>query len=127
MKSQKTLFIASLSMAFAIIFGAFGAHGLKGKISELALETYKTGVLYHIIHSLGLFALGTIEILIPRKSFKLSKISFLLGILFFSFGCYFYSLTGMRWIAIIPIGGTLFIIGWFALAYQLGFSKNTNC
>lgn len=32
--------------------GAFGAHGLKSVISPDMMDVYKTGVLYHLIHSI---------------------------------------------------------------------------
>jgi uncharacterized membrane protein YgdD (TMEM256/DUF423 family) len=49
---------ASTLMAAAVLLGAFGAHALKARLSPEALAIYHTGVLYHFIHALGMFAVS---------------------------------------------------------------------
>ncbi|MBI3319989.1 MAG: DUF423 domain-containing protein, partial [Candidatus Omnitrophica bacterium] len=44
----------SLLMFLGVALGAFGAHGLKAILSVEAQEIYRTAVLYHLIHGLGL-------------------------------------------------------------------------
>ena len=46
--------LASLSGMFAVIFGAFGAHALKGKLDDQALSIFETAVQYHFYHSFAL-------------------------------------------------------------------------
>ena len=43
--------------ALGVALGAFGAHGLKQILTPQLLETYKTGILYHLIHSVVLLAI----------------------------------------------------------------------
>ena len=40
--------IAAIFGCLAVIIGAFGAHGLEGKISPELLEVYDVGALYHL-------------------------------------------------------------------------------
>ena len=48
------LIIASISGFLAVAIGAFGAHGLKQKISVDLMAAYQTGVQYHFYHTLAL-------------------------------------------------------------------------
>ena len=52
--------LGALAMAFGVALGAFGAHGLRGRLTPDLLAIYETGVRYHLVHALGLFvyALG---------------------------------------------------------------------
>lgn len=109
---MKLAAFASILLALAVALGAFGAHGLEGKISEKALATYQTGNTYHFYHALALFALG----LSPLRS-RVGVALLTAGIVLFSFNCYLYGLTGVRTFAmIVPLGGVSFIAGWIALA-----------
>jgi uncharacterized membrane protein YgdD (TMEM256/DUF423 family) len=56
-KNTKAAFSA-FNMAAAILLGALAAHALKGKITTEQLESFKTGVLYHLVQSLALLALA---------------------------------------------------------------------
>jgi len=40
----------------AVAFGAFGAHGLRGRLSPEMLAVFETGVRYHLIHAVALIA-----------------------------------------------------------------------
>lgn len=99
----------------AVALGAFGAHGLKDKVTPLALETWKTGNLYHFIHAGALLVCS----LIPLKSAWAPRL-FLLGIAIFSGGCYVYAVTGIKTFAlIVPIGGLSFLAAWSKLGFDL--------
>lgn len=107
--------ISAISGFTAVAIGAFGAHGLREKLSSEMIEVYKTGVLYQLIHSVVLLVLSLNTII---KS-KLPSIFFLLGIILFSFSLYIYSTSGIRFFAMItPIGGFCFLIGWLLLIYE---------
>jgi uncharacterized membrane protein YgdD (TMEM256/DUF423 family) len=109
------LVISAISGFTAVTIGAFGAHGLREKLSTEMLEVYKTGVLYQLIHSVVLLALS-LNTLIKAK---LPSIFFLLGIILFSFSLYIYSTSGIRFFAMItPIGGVCFLIGWLLIIYE---------
>jgi uncharacterized membrane protein YgdD (TMEM256/DUF423 family) len=109
------IIISAVSGFTAVAIGAFGAHGLKEKLSVEMLEIYKTGVLYQLIHSVVLLALS-LNTLIKAK---LPAIFFLLGIILFSFSLYIYSTSGIRTFAMItPVGGFCFLIGWLLIIYE---------
>lgn len=109
------LIISAVSGFTAVAIGAFGAHGLREKLSSEMLEVYKTGVLYQLIHSVVLLALS-LNTLIKAK---LPSIFILLGIILFSFSLYIYSTSGIRFFAMItPVGGFCFLIGWLLIIYE---------
>jgi uncharacterized membrane protein YgdD (TMEM256/DUF423 family) len=98
-----------------VLFGAFGAHGLRARVSPEMLEVWKTGVLYQLVHALALFgvALAGERIGWGRAVAAL----FLAGVLVFSGSLYALALSGQRWWgAITPVGGLCFLGGWVALA-----------
>jgi uncharacterized membrane protein YgdD (TMEM256/DUF423 family) len=110
--------LASLSGMLAVMFGAFGAHALKGRLDDYALGVFQTAVQYHFYHSLALLAVGILALSQPQTALlKSSGWLFLLGILVFSGSLYLLSITGVRWLgAVTPLGGLAFIAGWACLA-----------
>ena len=115
------LLLGSLAMMFAVGLGAFGAHGLKDKLSADMLAVYRTGVDYHFYHALGLLALGMIAAHLPESDLvKWSGGLMAVGIVLFSGSLYLLALTGTRWLgAITPLGGAAWIIAWALLAAAL--------
>lgn len=119
--NKQIILTASLFGLLAVILGAFGAHGLEGKISDKQLETWHTANQYQFYHTLALLFLSTFS-RAKSQSIKVSYIMFTLGILLFSGSLYLLStrnLLGIENISIIgpitPLGGVCFIIGWIAL------------
>ena len=112
------LLLGSVNAALAVGLGAFGAHGLRSRLSEDLLSTYQTGVQYHFYHALGLFAVALVASLLPDSALvKWSGWLMLAGILLFSGSLYLLSITGIRWLgAITPLGGVAFISAWLLLA-----------
>jgi len=109
------IIISAISGFTAVAIGAFGAHGLREKLSEQMLEVYKTGVLYQLIHSVVLLALSLNTII----KAKLPSIFILLGIILFSFSLYIYSTSGIKMFAMItPVGGFCFLIGWLLIILE---------
>lgn len=110
--------LAALSGMFAVIFGAFGAHALKGKLDNHALSIFETAVQYHFYHSFALLMVGIIAITQPQTALlKSSGWLFIVGIVIFSGSLYLLSLTGLRWLgAVTPLGGLALIAGWACLA-----------
>ncbi len=115
------LLLGSLAMMFAVGLGAFGAHGLKDKLSADMLAVYRTGVDYHFYHALGLLALGMIAVHLPESDLvKWSGALMAAGIVLFSGSLYLLALTGTRWLgAITPVGGAAWIVAWALLAAAL--------
>ena len=105
--------IASLLMFAAVGLGAFGAHAIKGKITDTYLDVYKTAVLYHFIHALGIFIVAWLSTTNQDPKISCAGIAFILGITLFSGSLYLLSVTGLKWLgAITPLGGLSFLAGW---------------
>ena len=114
------IIIGSVLAALAVSIGAFGAHGLKSKVSSEDLVIFETGVRYQMYHSLGLILIGILGFHYPSIIIQLPAILFLIGIIIFSGTLYLIPLTGLRWFgAITPIGGTALIAGWVVLVYNI--------
>jgi uncharacterized membrane protein YgdD (TMEM256/DUF423 family) len=116
MKDKKLWIIISAVSGFtAVAIGAFGAHGLREKLTPDMLEIYKTGVLYQLIHSVVLLVLSLNNFI---KGY-LPSLFFLLGIILFSFSLYIYSTSGIKFFAMVtPFGGVSFLIGWLLIVYE---------
>ena len=100
-----------------VALGAFGAHGLKSKVSADLLAVFEIGVRYQIYHALALLAVSWATTRWPGTWVNASGWLFLVGILFFSGSLYVMTFTGQKWLgAVTPLGGLCFILGWVALA-----------
>jgi len=112
---------ASLSAALAVILGAFGAHGLKGRLSAPMLAVYEKAVQYHFYHALGLFAVAFVAARMPTASTATWSGWFMLaGTVLFSGSLYLLAVTDARWLgAITPLGGLAFIAAWLLLAWAV--------
>ncbi len=97
--------------------GAFGAHLLSGRLATDALDTFRTGVRYHLVHALGLLALAALSARMPSTLWPWAAGLLVLGILVFSGTLYGLALGGPRWLgAVTPLGGTCFLAGWAVTA-----------
>lgn len=108
----------------AIILGAFGAHALKKHLTVEELVTFETGVKYQMYHALFLLFLG-LTTLVTEKSKKTIFQLVIFGIIFFSGSIYLLATKTISGIdfkplgIITPIGGTLLILGWAILLWQI--------
>lgn len=111
--------LGAINMALAVAMGAFGAHGLEGRVAEKMISRWETGAHYHIIHALALVVIG---LLIAKFSgqtnmMQLAGWFLFIGIILFSGSLYVMTLTGITKLGMItPLGGTSFIIGWLLVA-----------
>ena len=100
-----------------VALGAFGAHGLKEKLSTDMMAIYQTGSDYHLIHAVALFGIGILARQLDTTAIKVAGIAMIFGIFVFSGTLYALAISGMRILgAITPIGGVGFMVGWAALA-----------
>jgi uncharacterized membrane protein YgdD (TMEM256/DUF423 family) len=108
------LILGGINAAVVVLLGAFGAHGLKARMTAEMLSVYQTGVHYHLFHALGLLAVGLVATQISGSAYlKWSGWSMLAGIILFSGSLYVMSVSGLRWLGIItPFGGVAFIVAW---------------
>lgn len=110
------IIISAVLGALGVTFGAFGAHGLKTVLTQELLETYKTGVFYHIIHSVVLLTLS----LNTKYKLKFPFYFIFIGVILFSFSLYVYTLTSITYFAMItPIGGLSLVIGWIMIIVSI--------
>ena len=109
------IILGALCTMMAVGTGAFGAHGLEGKLSDKYMSVWEKAVNYQMYHGLGLIMIGIIS---GTTSINVNWAGWLLffGIVLFSGSLYILALTQIRILgAITPIGGILFIVGWFML------------
>lgn len=117
--SAKTLFVLAACLgALAVVFGAFGAHALKQRLSEDALRTFETGNRYHWYHCFALFICAWLASTgVSSPSLNFAAWGFALGMILFSGSLYVLAISGIRWLgAITPIGGSFWVLAWLALA-----------
>lgn len=119
--NKRIIITASLFGILAVVLGAFGAHGLKGRIDADELKTWETAVHYHFYHVLALLFLSTFS-RIRSRLINTSYWSFTIGILLFSGSLYILATKNILHITqtsfigpVTPIGGLFFIIGWTSL------------
>jgi uncharacterized membrane protein YgdD (TMEM256/DUF423 family) len=121
---SKTFLITAAALgAISVMLGAFGAHGLKGRMSAEAFEIFETAIKYQFYHVFALLAVGIIAQYAPNSFLAWSGRCFIAGIILFSGSLYllsYFKMQGtdhMNWIGIFtPIGGLCFISGWILLA-----------
>lgn len=118
---MKALFIIGAINGFlAVALGAFGAHGLEGKVSESAIATWEKAVLYQMFHTVSILAVGLMMLKYHSGSLLAAGYLFFIGILLFSGSLYLYSTTGVKALAMItPFGGLVFLAGWIVFGYAL--------
>ena len=120
MSGSRIIAVGALLGALAVALGAFGAHGLRARVSPEMLDVYETAVRYHFYHALALLFAGLwvdrVGTAIVPPGLVPAAVCFLVGIAVFSGSLYVLVLTGLRWLgAITPIGGLAFIAGWLLL------------
>lgn len=100
-----------------VLVGAFGAHGLRDRVTADLLAVFETGVRYHLIHGLAVIAVAWAASRWPNAWIGAAGWLFTAGIVIFSGSLYILAVSGVRWWgAVTPIGGVCFLAGWAALA-----------
>ncbi|KAF2656609.1 DUF423-domain-containing protein [Lophiostoma macrostomum CBS 122681] len=107
--------IGCLYGASSVMLGAFGAHGLKKRISDPArLGNWGTAAQYQLMHSIALTFTSAIA---PQNTLAMGL--FTAGMTMFSGSIYLLVLDPQRWKVlgpVTPLGGLCLIGGWVALA-----------
>jgi uncharacterized membrane protein YgdD (TMEM256/DUF423 family) len=112
------LLVAAILGFLGVALGAFGAHGLRSRLSPEMLAVFETAVRYQMYHVFALLIvsaaighLGNARLLVMAGWF------FFAGILIFSGSLYALALTSTSALgAITPFGGLALLIGWAILA-----------
>ncbi|WP_249869365.1 DUF423 domain-containing protein [Oceanobacillus saliphilus] len=108
------LVLGAINGFLAVALGAFGAHGLEGRISEKAIATWEKAVTYQMFHTMALLVTGLLLAKLQGNGLLTTGgWMFLAGIILFSGSLYIYALTSIKTFAMItPLGGVAFLIGW---------------
>ena len=122
--NKRIVLTAAILLMLAIILGAFGAHGLKDKVSPERIATFEVGVKYQFYIGLAMLILGFNE---EKLGFSLKPtfLLLLIGVLFFSVSIYFLAIqeilgTSLKFLGpITPVGGLLMIIGFLIFLVKL--------
>ncbi len=119
---KSLLIIGSVFAALSVLFGAFGAHGLKNKLPIEDLVIFETAVRYQMYHALGILLLGVTSFFLTEKLVSTPAYFLIFGVIIFSGSLFLLVFTNLRWFgAITPIGGLCLIIGWLLFAYNIYF------
>lgn len=124
---KRWLLVSALLLFFGIMLGAFGAHALPKwtdpTLLPKALAWWQTATQYLLINALGIML---VSVLMAFGWCKKSVVFCLvLGIIIFSGSLYLMAIGFPRWLgAVTPIGGTLLMIGWGLLCWQLITQKS---
>ena len=111
------LLAAALSGFLGVAFGAFGAHGLRNRLTPDMLAVFETGVRYQLIHAVALLAVAALMDRLSGWLITTAGFLFIAGIVLFSGSLYLLALTGVTILgAITPLGGLAFLGGWACLA-----------
>jgi len=113
---------AATALALAVIFGAFGAHGLRDRLDAYSTSVYEKAVLYHFFHALGMLFVSLMPKLGYLSGLQANWVCALLlaGVVLFSGSLYVLAVTRIPTLGIItPFGGLSFIAAWLALAWML--------
>ena len=107
------MMLAAISGFVSVAAGAFAAHGLTDRASEVM----RTGATYEFMHAMATFACATFMQIGAQRA-RFAPAFFLTGTVLFSGSLYALALGAPRWTGIItPFGGLLFLIGWAVLAW----------
>lgn len=107
--------VGALYGATAVALGAFGAHGLKNRISDPAkLATWSTAAHYQLAHSVAMLA---------ARGHPVASTFFAAGMTLFSGSIYALVLDPERFKflgPVTPVGGLCLILGWLTLVFSRG-------
>ncbi len=107
--------VGALYGATAVALGAFGAHGLKGRISDpQKLANWSTAAHYQLVHSAAMLA---------ARGHPFASTCFVAGMTMFSGSIYALVLDPERfkWAGpVTPVGGLFLILGWLSLVFSRG-------
>lgn len=111
------LLIGALAGFIGVALGAFGAHGLRSRLSADMLAVFETGVRYQMYHALAILIVALAAARLDGWLIRAAGWLFTGGIVLFSGSLYALALSGLTVLgAVTPIGGLAFLAGWACLA-----------
>ncbi|HEX7157036.1 MAG TPA: DUF423 domain-containing protein [Burkholderiaceae bacterium] len=119
--------LALLAAAFGltgVAAGAFGAHGLKARLSPDEMAVFETAVRYQMWHALALLGTAWACSQWPGTASRAAGACFAIGIVLFSGSLYALALTGLRPLgAVTPFGGLALMGGWVLLGIGIAGTR----
>ncbi|MHB8772923.1 MAG: DUF423 domain-containing protein [Syntrophales bacterium] len=110
--------LGALSAFIGVAAGAFGAHGLRSRVSAEMLSVFEVGVRYQMYHAFALIAAAWARAKWPSPLVTIGGWCFVIGTILFSGSLYLLSVGGVMWLgAITPLGGFAFLAGWACMAW----------
>ena len=114
------ILLGSIFAALTILFGAFGSHLLKEKLSSEQLVIFEIATRYMMYHSFGLLIFGVTGYIVSEEVVIVPGMLMVIGIVIFSGSLYLVSLGGFNKFGMItPIGGVVLIASWLIFAYNI--------
>ena len=111
------LLVGALAGFVGVALGAFGAHGLRSRLSADMLAVFETGVRYQMYHALAILIVALAAARLDGWLIRAAGWFFTGGIVLFSGSLYALALSGVTTLgAVTPIGGLAFLAGWACLA-----------
>lgn len=130
MQNRSLLATGCFLMFVAVAAGAFGAHGLKSVLSSDMLAIWQTAVLYQMIHSLGVIAVGlALLVCSDELAVWLKRCAYLMlvGMGLFCGSLYALAYSELRWLgAITPLGGVAFLAAWLTMTWAFFRKSRVN-
>jgi uncharacterized membrane protein YgdD (TMEM256/DUF423 family) len=110
------LWVGGLAGFIGVALGAFGAHGLRTRLSAEMLTVFETGVRYQMYHALAILIVALAAARLDGWLIRSAGWLFTAGIVLFSGSLYALALSGVTVLgAVTPLGGLAFLAGWAAL------------
>jgi uncharacterized membrane protein YgdD (TMEM256/DUF423 family) len=121
--NERTLAWASGTLLLAVALGAFGAHGVQGRVDAQSYHVWNTASRFQFYHGLALLGLAAFEARFAPRTVGYVRTLFLLGMLCFCGSLYLLATRDILGTAaltrvlgpITPLGGLLFLAGWAVL------------
>ncbi|MEX2215671.1 MAG: DUF423 domain-containing protein [Phycisphaeraceae bacterium] len=110
------LIIAGILGFTGVLAGTVAAHVIQKQITSEKLETFKTGVHYHLLHAAAVLGVAAVAAGDRRKCIAAAGWLFTLGVLLFSGSLYVYACWNVKLFAhVAPFGGGAMMAGWIGL------------
>ncbi len=110
------LLVGALAAFVGVALGAFGAHGLRSRLSPEMLAVFETGVRYQMYHALAILIVALAAARLDGWLIRAAGWLFTGGIVLFSGSLYALALSGVTLLgAVTPVGGLAFLAAWGCL------------
>ena len=108
--------LGAICLALGVALGAFGAHALRGHVSEAGLGLWETATRYWLVGSLGIVLFGSWQR--NRAASDLPGWLLFAGTLLFSISLYGLAVGAPRVLGVVtPLGGLGLIAGFSSFAW----------